>query len=103
MENEKDKQEAAKTETTTSSLSQLTDMAAPAKSFLKSGADWVNVKLTKFGAELAGGGELHVHGGRNFTFKAGTSQRVTKAFDWEQVLANEFVDGEPLFELVEKT
>lgn len=66
------------------------------------GTDWVWVRLTAKGEELAGAGALTIAGGRyHFSFIASEAQKVTRAFDWEQVLKNERRGGEPLFELAE--
>jgi hypothetical protein len=67
-----------------------------------SGEDFVTVQLTETGRELCGEGELHViKGQHHFTFKRDDVQRLTKAFDWQRVLAVEFRDGKPLFEIVD--
>jgi hypothetical protein len=65
------------------------------------GNDWVEVRLSKFGEQYAGTGELHVHEGHHqFTFRASEAQRVTRAFDWSNVLQRQVVAGQPLFEIV---
>lgn len=62
--------------------------------------DFVEVKLSAAG-ERAAGGKITLVGPRyHFTFEPGVAQRVSKAYDWEVVLRNELVDGEPMFELV---
>ncbi|HWQ96711.1 MAG TPA: hypothetical protein VN577_19985 [Terriglobales bacterium] len=67
--------------------------------------DFVAVKLTAFGEELAGenGSVLVVSGIRQYEFRRGEVNReITRAFDWEVVLSDRNVDGQPLFELVEE-
>jgi hypothetical protein len=67
------------------------------------GKDWVEVKLTRFGEEHSQGGQLRVqegNGGKGFVFLPGESQRVTRAFDWEQVLRPWHINGHALFEQV---
>lgn len=65
------------------------------------GNDWVDVRLTEFGAEYSKGAPLHVHeGAHQFSFRAGEMQRVTRAFDWNRVLKNVVVAGRPLLEIV---
>ena len=67
------------------------------------GKDWVDVRLTKFGAQQAHGAPLRVqegNGGQGFVFMPGESQRVTRAFDWEKVLKPWHINGHPLFEIV---
>ena len=64
--------------------------------------DYVDVKLTKRGEELAGEHELHVASGSyEYTFRAGQAQRVTRFYDWNVVLKKEKFEGEHLFELAE--
>ncbi|MBZ5533093.1 MAG: hypothetical protein LAO20_16810 [Acidobacteriia bacterium] len=73
-------------------------------------ADFVNVRLTPFGAQQAGEGTLRVTGGggpgdsgsghHDFIFKAGEAQRVTRAYDWERVLRHQHSNGHLLFEIV---
>jgi|GEM_PF-2496388 hypothetical protein len=64
-------------------------------------SDFVNVQLSKFGADRAAGSVLQVHEGQHsFYFKAGEIQRVTRAFDWNRVLKHQHVNGHSLFELV---
>jgi hypothetical protein len=59
--------------------------------------DFVNVRLTEFGAGL---GQVTVHEGpREFVFKRGDVQRVTRAFEWERVLSRQEQDGKKLFEI----
>jgi len=66
--------------------------------------DWVNVQLTAAGEALAGEGELVIAGPRyEFRFRAGQPLRVTRAFDWGQILQHETHDGQPVFEVVEET
>ena len=74
-----------------------------------SGEDFVNVRLTEFGASLK---QVVVHEGgtpdpaspainhREFVFRPGDVQRVTRAFEWERVLKPQQQDGKPLFEIV---
>lgn len=58
--------------------------------------DFVNVRLTDFGAGL---GQVVVHEGpREFVFKRGDVQRVTRAFEWERILSRQEQDGKKLFE-----
>lgn len=66
------------------------------------GEDFVHVKLSKKGEEMAGGGELVVCNHLTWRFRAGQAQRVPRAFDWNQVLSKEMIGGEPLFEISEK-
>jgi hypothetical protein len=67
------------------------------------GKDFVEVKLSAKGEELAGGSPLGICVGRfNFVFKAGESQRVLKA-DWEVLLSQEHVNGEHVFEITKRT
>ena len=62
-----------------------------------SGEDFVNVRLTEFGAGL---GQVTVHEGpREFVFKPGDVQRVTRAFEWERILSRQEQEGKPLFEI----
>jgi hypothetical protein len=62
-----------------------------------SGEDFVNVRLTDFGAGL---GQVTVHEGpREFVFKPGSVQRVTRAFEWERILSRQEQDGKKLFEI----
>ncbi|ABF42417.1 hypothetical protein Acid345_3416 [Candidatus Koribacter versatilis Ellin345] len=64
--------------------------------------DYVYVRLTAKGEELAGPHELRLAGGSyHFAFKAGEAQKVTRAYDWNVVLSKEKYDGEPLFEVVD--
>jgi hypothetical protein len=73
--------------------------------------EFVDVRLTKKGAELAGAGDPDfspktepcvrvIAGARDFEFKPGEKQRVT-ILEWKRILGPERRDGEPLFELVE--
>ncbi|HEX7285692.1 MAG TPA: hypothetical protein VF532_05885 [Candidatus Angelobacter sp.] len=62
-----------------------------------SGEDFVNVRLTEFGAGL---GQVVVHEGpREFAFKPGSVQRVTRVFEWERILSRQEQDGKKLFEI----
>jgi hypothetical protein len=62
-----------------------------------SGEDFINVRLTNFGAGL---GLVTVHEGpREFIFKPGDVQRVTRAFEWERILSRQEQDGQKLFEI----
>lgn len=62
--------------------------------------DWVRVKLTTYGEQLAGEHELLVVGSSyHFTFRAGVAQEVSRAFDWNVVLKNKKHEGQALFEL----
>lgn len=68
-------------------------------------SDFVKVRLSKAGEKFAGdaGYVRVIHGAHDFEFKVGeVKDDVTRAFDWEKVLKNEHVDGEPMFELVEE-
>jgi hypothetical protein len=66
------------------------------------GEDFVHVKLSAAGEKLAGSNPLRVvTGTKDFTFKAGEAQRVTRAFEWERVLSQQYRDGECLFELAD--
>ena len=63
--------------------------------------DFVNVRLTALGVEAAAGGTVKVHeGDHSFYFTPGEEKRVTRAFDWERVLRNQHLNGNPLFEIV---
>jgi hypothetical protein len=63
--------------------------------------DFVNVRLTKFGAERAAGGSVQVHAGNHsFVFEPGEVKLVTRAFDWNRVLKNEHFNGHQMFEIV---
>jgi hypothetical protein len=62
--------------------------------------DFVNVKLTKFGKQAAGGAPIQVHAGNHsFYFEPDEVKMVTRAFEWERVLKNEHFNGHPLFEI----
>lgn len=64
------------------------------------GEDFVYVKLSKRGLELAGEGSLSVVSGRHtFEFAGSKAQRVTRAFDWTEVLAGQHANGEAIFEI----
>src|SRR5579864_1344416 len=64
------------------------------------GKDFVNVRLTEFGAKQTGDGTLQVHAGNHsFYFKPGEVKMVTRAFEWERVLKNEHFNGHALFEI----
>ena len=69
----------------------------------KNREDWVKVRLTAHGAKLAGDGVLRVIDRATFEFTAGEVKEVTRAVDWQLVLSKQFIDGEPLFELVTET
>ena len=61
--------------------------------------DFVRVRLTKKGCELAGDGAIVIQEGHHeFTLKPGAEIEVTRAFDWS-ILARQQRDGEPLFEI----
>lgn len=61
------------------------------------GEDFVHIRLTKVGAKL---GAVGVHTSRlSYHFEPGKTYRVLRAFDWEQVLSQRQVEGEPMFEL----
>jgi hypothetical protein len=63
--------------------------------------DFVNVKLTEFGKQAAGGARVQVHAGNHsFYFEPDEVKMVTRAFEWERVLKNEHFNGHPLFEIV---
>jgi hypothetical protein len=66
-------------------------------------SDFVKVKLSAHGEQLAAGEEvLVVQGAREYRFKPGeVRDDITRAFDWEKVLKHEFIDGEALFEVVD--
>lgn len=65
------------------------------------GKDFVNVRLTPFGRERAGGSQIQVHAGNHsFYFQPGEVKMVTRAFEWERVLKNEHFNGHALFEVV---
>lgn len=68
-----------------------------------SGEDWVDVQLTAFGERYLkenGGGPLRVHdGNREFDFASGETKRVTRAYDWHQVLRLQHVNGMALFQV----
>lgn len=68
---------------------------------MRAGEDFVHVKLSPLGEKLAGEHEMVVSDHSVFRFKAGETQRVTRAFDWEKVLKNQHQDGEPLFMLAD--
>jgi len=71
---------------------------------MAAGSDFVQVRLTELGTKLAEGNCVRVHSGpHDFVFKPGEIQRVTRAFDWERVLQNQLIDGQPLFELAPET
>lgn len=63
--------------------------------------DWVDVQLSPFGEQYlkqTGGGPLRVHEGSfEFAFEPGKPQRVTRAFDWQRVLKQQHIGGNPLF------
>jgi hypothetical protein len=63
--------------------------------------DFVNVRLTAFGKEQAGGARIQVHAGNHsFYFEPDEEKMVTRAFEWNRVLRNEHFNGHPLFEIV---
>lgn len=65
-------------------------------------SDFVKVKLSAKGEELAGAGELLVIERNEYRFRAGqVRDDITRAFDWEQVLAKQNRDGIALFEIVD--
>jgi hypothetical protein len=65
-------------------------------------SDFVKVKLSAKGAELAGEGTVRViHGWLDEEFKAGEVKDTITTLDWEKVLAKENRDGVPMFEIVE--
>jgi hypothetical protein len=67
----------------------------------KERSDYVTVRLSEVGKKLAAGGTLEVTTSTHrFIFRAGEDQEVTRAFDWERVLAKKSADGEPIFECV---
>ena len=61
-------------------------------------SDWVNVKLTEFGAQQ---GDVYVSDGarRHFRCAPGQVLRVTRAVDWALILDRAHVDGKALFEI----
>lgn len=62
--------------------------------------DWVWVKLSAKGQQIADGHKLTVAGAvYQFTFEPGVPQKVTRAFDWGAVLQHSHHEGEKLFEL----
>ncbi len=64
------------------------------------GDDWVQVRLSEFGERYTAGAAVHVHEGQHeFSFHPGEPQRVTRAFDWERILKNVTIAGNPLFEI----
>jgi hypothetical protein len=66
------------------------------------GEDFVEVKLTAHGEKIANGAPIAVcDGGRHFQVAPGSTLRVTRSFDWERILKDHRIDGEPLFDLVE--
>jgi hypothetical protein len=65
--------------------------------------DFVKVKLSAMGAELAGEGTVRViHGWLDEEFKASEVKSTITKLDWEKVLAKENRDGVPMFEVVEE-
>jgi hypothetical protein len=66
------------------------------------GEDFVEIKLTLHGEKIAGGTKLEVcDGGRHFVFTPGGTVKVTRSFEWERILKDHKIDGEPLFEEIE--
>jgi hypothetical protein len=65
------------------------------------GEDFVQVKLSAAGEEMAGsGGTLSISKGRrSFTFKAGVVQRIERSWEWNMVLSGETFQGSPIFEI----
>lgn len=64
------------------------------------GEDFVYVRLSKRGQDMAGQHTLSIASGRHrFEFSGNKAQRVTRAFDWLEVLAVQHSNGEPLFEI----
>lgn len=62
--------------------------------------DFVTVRLSAKGEEVAQGGEIRLVGGNfDLTFRSGEEQEVTRAFEWGVVLSRELRDGEPMFEI----
>lgn len=66
------------------------------------GEDFVHTRLTVAGEQLAGkGGYVHIVAGRcEFTFKVGSTQRVTRNYEWNKILKTETYKGQPVFEIV---
>lgn len=69
-------------------------------------SDFVLVRLSAHGQKIAAGVPLRVHGGRQeFEFSGDTPQKVTKAFDFDRVLAPIVMEYEdvyaPVFEIAE--
>ena len=66
------------------------------------GEDFVHVRLTAAGEQMAGaGGYVRIAAGScDFTFRPGQTQRVTRAFDWNKILRDERFNGQPVFEIV---
>jgi len=61
--------------------------------------DFVEVKLSAKGEEIAAGGPLRICGGKyEFCFVAGESQAVT-AGEWKEILSRERRDGQAVFEI----
>lgn len=68
---------------------------------LKPGSDFVQVQLTRFGVQHARGGAVRViEGHLHEVFEPGKPRRVSRRYDWEMVLRNWRIGGQPLFELV---
>jgi hypothetical protein len=66
--------------------------------------DFVKVRLSEHGRELAGEGPIVVQEGHHeFILAAGEELDVTRAFDWQRILSRQHRDGKPLFELVPET
>jgi hypothetical protein len=65
-------------------------------------SDFVEVKLSARGEEIADGAPMTVAGPNyHFVLEPAKTQRVTRAFDWEKVLSKLHRDGELLVELAE--
>jgi hypothetical protein len=66
--------------------------------------DFVNVRLTAKGEEIAKGQPVRFLGpgkGHDFTLPPGQTVEVTRSGDWESYLSKQHTDGEPLVELAE--
>ena len=64
------------------------------------GEDFVHVRLSPAGEKMAGnGGQVRITKAHcSFLFKAGQSQRITRAYDWNCVLKDHQFEGQPIFE-----
>src|SRR5690242_19564453 len=69
------------------------------------GEDFVHVRLTAAGEQLAGKGSyVRICAGRcDFTFKVGETQRVTRAYESNKILRHEQHKGQPFFQIVPET